>query len=315
MVFGHYQYTSEIPLWFSSTKSYLYSFHMQTFMLLSGFLYSLSSGASKTPYLTFVKNKAMRLLLPFYSFTLLGIGAKFVLQNMIYVKNEISIDTLARSLYFPTVNFSLWFLLVLFVFFTIVPFFVSRLSRLALLSVSLLLFCWAPSLPDFYCLNLAPGMFVYFCLGLVAGGYKEYFDKVINSPWWILTASSLAGFFLLGKSNNPLIEISFALLSAAALCSASLAISKNKSILANAIFYIAPASFTVYMLHSGILMLGVAAIKTPALSVLSDSNIMSILMPFAMTILAVCFSICAYRLIFRRSRLLSLILLGERHKQ
>lgn len=102
VVLGHLLLESNLP----SVNRFIYSFHMPLFFLISGFLQTKLRAGN-------LRNKAARLLIPFLTFTILGLPVYLlrltdrglspaeIVMNLFYVKGEV-------------LNSPLWFFVVLF---------------------------------------------------------------------------------------------------------------------------------------------------------------------------------------------------------
>jgi len=114
VVFAH----TPIP---AKLSSYIYSFHVPLFFIISGFL--LHSGLSKKPT-DFIKNKVLRLAVPYLFFSLIGYAYWLIARHFGWEAGADSINIMTplngtfmaiRDSLFMTHNSALWFICSLFV--------------------------------------------------------------------------------------------------------------------------------------------------------------------------------------------------------
>lgn len=114
VVFAH----TPIP---AKLSSYIYSFHVPLFFIISGFL--LYSGLSKKPA-DFIKNKVLRLAVPYLFFSLIGYAYWLIARHFGWEAGAGSINIMTplngtfmaiRDSLFMTHNSALWFICSLFV--------------------------------------------------------------------------------------------------------------------------------------------------------------------------------------------------------
>lgn len=65
------------------TKLFVYSFHMPVFVFCSGVLLVLSDADRKYTFPAYLKRRALRLLLPYFVFSLIGIVPKVLLSSVL----------------------------------------------------------------------------------------------------------------------------------------------------------------------------------------------------------------------------------------
>lgn len=84
VIWGHsYPFGVEFPdslLW---GKQFLYSFHMAFFVIISGFLCGYSKGYNKYGVNIYLKNRALKLLVPYFVISLIGLFPKIVAASYI----------------------------------------------------------------------------------------------------------------------------------------------------------------------------------------------------------------------------------------
>jgi len=172
VVFGHLM-ASGYPRgneWYDTAKDIVYSFHMPFFMYLSGYVFALTGKQQVAygAYGRFLRERAMRLLLPFLLFGFLIVTGKYLSKFFLYVDDpprsflggigDLLIDT-DKS---PAL--SIWYVYVLFLYSALMP----LLWRLGLRwpgAVLLGLGLFALPAPDFLYLDRAASFFLFFAVG------------------------------------------------------------------------------------------------------------------------------------------------------
>lgn len=224
---------------------------MPLFMSISGYLYGKHHNSSFS-YLSFVKKKAKRLLLPYISIMGIYYIIKYLSEVTIGVNTPIGITSLLYTLFINPyggfVSF-LWYVYVLFLIYLIVPFF----KKLPLLVVISFVIYFIP-FPSLFCLNMLSKHMLFFVLGLLL--YK-YLSQGKNLDVRYLFVPSLALQILLYIYIEQLPNIAFdfilALLGIVTVYSLSKLITDYKLPLLR---YIGEYSSEIYFLHI-IFILGV----------------------------------------------------------
>ena len=188
VVFGHYEgaggYSSEA---FNLIRDFIYTFHMPLFMFLSGFLFAKTFPLTDN-YLSFVKKKASRLLIPYVSITILLFAIKYITGIFVPLKFPIYFDSLLYSIFVtPMGGFAtfLWYIYALFVIFLIVPLF----KNLKILLLFSFIIYFIP-MPEIFCLNLVANHLIFFSLGIFI--YNQIFNAFkIKRTLLISVVSSL----------------------------------------------------------------------------------------------------------------------------
>ena len=124
--------------------SWIYSFHMPLFFLISGFLYSLTnSDFLKIPTLKFLKKKTTRLLVPYLVLGVLLFVIKFAFSGLSHASRSFSVAgffAMFVNTGYPSSTMGyLWYVFTLFVIFFIVSLFALCRINLKDIRISLLL--------------------------------------------------------------------------------------------------------------------------------------------------------------------------------
>ena len=248
VVIGHY-IPQDSPDWWKEINHIIYSFHMPLFLFASGVAYMLSQ---KRDYFAFIKKKVKRLMVPYFTVSVLIIGAKLLADNILTVENPKQIDSLLRMFYYPEAGYFLWFIWVLFLSFLIVPFFKSSKSRLALLAVSFVLFLGNLELTEIFCIRQFCQFFIFFILGAVAYDFKDKIKFLlnINALFYILAFAGLYYFCSEAKSVAGRAELFIINIAGIAMV---ISISRfiEKINLGKGMFItVSSASYIIYLLHT-----------------------------------------------------------------
>lgn len=170
VVFGHLM-AEGYPrgnAWYDTAKDIVYSFHMPFFMYLSGYVFSLANKQAVRDYIGFLRDRAMRLLLPFALFGLLIVAGKYFSQFFLYVDDPPpGLLTGISELVVNTKNspaLSIWYVYVLFLFSAAMPLLWRRGVRWSwAMLLGALLFVIPAS--DLLYLDRAAGYFLFFAIG------------------------------------------------------------------------------------------------------------------------------------------------------
>ena len=124
--------------------SWIYSFHMPLFFLISGFLYSLTnSDFLKIPTLKFLKKKTTRLLVPYLALGVLLFVIKFAFSGLSHASRSFSVAgffAMFVNTGYPSSTMGyLWYVFTLFVIFFIVSLLALCRINLKDIRISLLL--------------------------------------------------------------------------------------------------------------------------------------------------------------------------------
>ena len=306
VVFGHYIPPTVAPEWYVVAKRYVYSFHMPLFMLLSGYTYSATNNKAAS-YCSFIKKKMLRLLLPYFSTSALVVAIKLATQQLVYVKNPITLEQITQILYYPSVCYCLWFIWVLFVFFLIIPLFETAISRLALFSISVILYFSPVFLPEVFCLHQAQGMLVYFVLGILLYDYRESFSCIKKLSESLLLFSSALVFVIVASFDFGInLNLLKALAGIAAVCLLARKISVYGNWLKKGLLWMSSSSYTIYLLHTIFIGFGLVVLKHPSVARMGDEYMQSVNI-WIITMLSVACPIIVDRMILRKSKPLALL--------
>ncbi len=167
-------------LFLMETRKWIYLFHMPLFFFMSGFFAKeVKFTDSDKTIVTFIKDKAMKLLIPYFSMTTLIIIIRLVLG---YFDKSQAIQVgqaILNAFFVPTNNpmAPLWFLYVVFVASVTVPFFKGKSLYVFLIS---LLIMRALNLPltDILAIKRIVINVPFYVLGMILSKHYSFFLKI-----------------------------------------------------------------------------------------------------------------------------------------
>lgn len=200
VVWGHV-YDPNLPAWALGVRHAIYAFHMPVFMFLSGYVYvHIKAHRLKPSYLTYVLQRARRLLIPFFIMAAIIIAGKLISQSLVTVNKPINDlpDSVLRIFIHTEqspVQF-IWYLFVLFAISILVPPLVNaerwRLAVLGgvgvLLHVAHVEMYNSGIVLDYLYLNRIIMYLVFFIFGALACEYRETWKVFIAKVWPVALA-------------------------------------------------------------------------------------------------------------------------------
>lgn len=197
--------------WYVLLKTAIYSFHMPFFMYLSGIIFFHTGNATnpRPDYLTYLRRRAQRLLVPFVLLGLLIVLGKSLASMVFYVDNNphnISAGILA--LIWNTNDSpatSIWFIYVLFGYCAVTPILLRIARRYIWPIFALALTVHFLPAPPFAYLDRILWYYVFFVIGLSAG--KLYYATVplIDYLFPASIVLFLAAVCFTAAGNNPVV--------------------------------------------------------------------------------------------------------------
>jgi len=181
VVIGHFFPESIATQGYRSLRATIYSFHMPLFMIISGYLYSLSSRVvSFLDYIQFVKHKAIRLVIPYFVIAVSVLLIKIILQNFIPMENPVSSKFLIQLFFAPMGGFAtfLWFIYTLFMILLIIPFLEHILKNYLILFILSILLYFVNA-PKVFCLNLVIKNLPFFVSGMLINKFVLKKDNLL----------------------------------------------------------------------------------------------------------------------------------------
>lgn len=185
VVIGHFS-PEQSPFYWQCLHKVIYSFHMPLFMFASGFLYIASS--RKAGYASFLKNKFMRLMIPYFATSFIVITLKLLSQGHANLENPVTMLDYFRILYSPAAGYYLWFIWALWWIFAIAGLLRNKAQRTILFIISIILAYIPFKATQLFCLLQAQNMLVYFMLGVMAHDYMDLIKRLDVAPAWAWAA-------------------------------------------------------------------------------------------------------------------------------
>ena len=170
VVIGHY-IPDNSPDWYVAVHDIIYTFHMPLFMFASGYVYIAT--VKDIPYGQFILKKLKRLMVPYFTTSIIVIYIKILTEGSMSVDNPVTAVSYLRMFYYPEAGYFLWFIWALWWMFVIIPLFRTRNARLILFFISLVLHYAPLPLTDVFCLAQFKNMLVFFMLGVIAFEYVK----------------------------------------------------------------------------------------------------------------------------------------------
>ncbi len=210
VVLGHSTPTSvsNMPKVLDDIRTFIYCIHMPLFFFVAGFLLKYSCDKRKKPYTQFIKNKAVKFLVPYFTLSLIALLPKIILSS--YVNEEVSFEFIyfVKTIFSPRDNVwgHFWFLptlLIIYMFsYLLLKLFKSKFVFVFIILISLGL-AFFPLDINWFAINDICDQLVYFCAGIVSCQFvlnnKNKFFKLPVSL--ILVVVSVVMFFYFHLHN------------------------------------------------------------------------------------------------------------------
>lgn len=179
VVLGHSGFEEEIiQMKLSGLHSWIYSFHMPLFFLISGFLFSLTNPEMKQACTgKFIWKKTKRLMFPYFVLGTIIFAIKYTLSGLSHATREFTAANFIKMFFIPSASYStighLWYVITLyFIFIMIMGFICIRLLsedkiKLCIMMIGLWLLCYF--LPAIQLFNLKSILYYapFFVLGIL----------------------------------------------------------------------------------------------------------------------------------------------------
>ncbi|WP_277619630.1 acyltransferase family protein [Listeria fleischmannii] len=192
---------------------FIYSFHMPLFFFISGF-FAIKLLKMKTlkENANFMKQKAMRLLVPYLLVSLLGLPIKLIFDRF-SERPAGGMDAILNIILYPTNNavIALWFLYTLFLVF-LVMLLVLRINTYFLLPSLIILNVFAGFFPEIFNLSGVAQYCFYFYIGLLfRKRYQEFIGK-INLYIGLFVGLVCLSFASVYQINMPIVNLFISIL-------------------------------------------------------------------------------------------------------
>lgn len=180
----------------SGLHSWIYSFHMPLFFLISGYLFSLTNPEfEKACTGKFVQKKIKRLLIPYVVIGTVIFGVKYVFAGLSHATRVFSVENFFKMFVIPSADYStighLWYVFTLFMIFLVVLVLIGvrLISDKRLWSVALAIGCvWLlySVLPTIQLFNGSSVLYYapYFLIGILLQRYYEQVGCLFETSVW-----------------------------------------------------------------------------------------------------------------------------------
>lgn len=215
VILGHSYPFAGVPPWADTVRSFVYSFHMPLFVWCSGFLAVATNAASKYGLGEFTKKRAMRLLFPYFAFSLIGVAPKIVFAQFLNDKLGLDWWDLVVAMLVPRESIwgHFWFLPMLFLVGLIgyaIDWIGTRVSRGPVIAIATALAAAVTFLPEatqWFALSDVQHFLVYFLVGMWMGLSRARIESlpILVAP--VSLASAVALFMLAPSSSKIAIAI------------------------------------------------------------------------------------------------------------
>jgi fucose 4-O-acetylase-like acetyltransferase len=204
VVFGHsYPLNVPIPVALDSLRAFIYSFHMELFVLVSGFLVVKAASIKKYGSLGFIKRRAYKLLIPYVVISLIGLIPKFFLTS--YVNDSVQLNPMffVRSFLVPRENIwgHFWFIPMIFAFALLSILIMKVMERsksgFLLLLIGTFAITFIPTITGWFSLNDIKDYLFYYVLGMFLAQSQPIEIKALSSKWvWVFFPAAVGLFIL-----------------------------------------------------------------------------------------------------------------------
>jgi fucose 4-O-acetylase-like acetyltransferase len=314
VVLGHIDLPGIQPRFWTAVHGVIYTFHMPLFMVVSGILFAMTQKpiALWQGYVTFMRKKTERLLIPYISVTLILLLLKSVAGRFFTLSSPVAGDLLYYIFLNPLGGFSniLWFVYTLFMIFTLFPL-LRAMVRNELLLFGVTIFLSFLPWPHVFCLDLAFQYLPFFAAGCLL--HKMSFLKEVRPLTGIILPLGLYAVFFVIRTHVSSFAlaaqaISVALgVSGSLICIAAAALVAGKARFpAGTLVTLGKYSSGIYLLHT--IFMGAAKVSFVQLMHLGRSEFAAIalVMVFAGLVLPMVME----KYLIRRSSVASRFILG-----
>lgn len=167
------------PAWNMQIVTIAYMFHMQLFVMVSGYLFRITrlNKPDQWFYSNTIKEKAIRLGVPGLFFSFVALGLKIAFPEEMNRQVELTWGGVIQSYLYPCDNAfqELWFVVVLFWLFLLMPLwkFIINNNYIIIAFVVLFILGWFHPKTTFLCIDRVCEYSIWFYSGIVLAGIDE----------------------------------------------------------------------------------------------------------------------------------------------
>lgn len=188
------------PEWETLLCNFAYSFHMQLFMLVSGYLFYMTrmapnrpSGGNLWQYKDIVIDKMKRLLLPGIVFTIIAFVIKVAVPGEVNRQTGFNMQEIVHWIFYPYDNpfREMWFIATLFIFFLFTPLWRVVIKNIYTMWVTVfilaLLYFVRPE-TQFLSINKVCMHAIWFYMGIIISKADVVEKEISQHTWMVLLA-------------------------------------------------------------------------------------------------------------------------------
>jgi len=183
-----------------------YSFHMPLFIFISGYLFNMTRISRGCGYGAIIRDKAVRLLIPGFVFSLLALAMKLAFPGEMDRQASLDFNYLAHICLFPYDNplRELWFLVTLMWLFVLSPLWKVSVTRdwsAAVTAIVLAVLSFFHPTTEFLCIGRVFDYAIWFYLGILAFKYNVVEKSFIRRKVCVLLCG--LALYIVGNAVNP----------------------------------------------------------------------------------------------------------------
>lgn len=252
VVVGHYN-PGSAPEWYHIIIRFIYTFHMPLFLFASGYIYATTTNAGMRGGEEFLHKKFKRLMIPYFSTSIIVISIKLLTQQSMSVQNPVTVFSYIRMLYLPEAGYFLWFIWTLWLTFLLVAFIKTGTGRNVLFAISLVIGFLPVEWPEIFCINSTAHMLKYFMFGVFLHDHPHWIKTAKKLPG-IIPVCALPGLFVcsLFTENRifaSIINYTLPFIGIYAICILSIWI-KNRNYITQKLLVVSASSYIIYLFHT-----------------------------------------------------------------
>ena len=250
VVIGHYN-PDNAPEWYHTISLFIYTFHMPLFMFASGYVYAATIGNLRGG--EFLYKKFKRLMIPYFSTSIIIISIKLLTQQRMLVENPVTYLSYFKMFYLPEAGFFLWFIWALWLIFLLVAAVRSKAGQVVLFAISLCVTFLPIEWPEIFCINFAIRMLKYFMLGIILNEYPRWTEIGKKVPG-IIPVCALPALFIFNRVTQntiltTILDYILPFIGIYAICVLSRGI-KHWNYATQKLLVISASSYIIYLFHT-----------------------------------------------------------------
>ncbi len=222
VIMGHsFPLQNEIPDFAYNFRAFIYAFHMPVFVWCSGYLMTITKQADRYDFLTYTKNRVLRIMVPYVVISAVGFLPKFLLSSILNDGISLTKNEILEVLFNPRASVwgHFWFLPMIFVF-GLLGYGILKLAKISKKPIYVYAICTMVSAigifvgktSDWFALNDIIHYFFYFALGIACGEVKTELNKSQLSVIGVLSFAVSVVLFVIRNENDLVLKFIVSLL-------------------------------------------------------------------------------------------------------